>query len=140
MRTRPRVISRGILWVVPLVVSISCTEPVARPPAGTYDATTYLVGPSSTELIDLLDRGGRWTLDVAADGSVVSRTDMVTAQFEVHDSRTGTVTLEENQVWFWGFGNDKILTARRWTLDGNQIVSENQTVNGVNGTIRFTRR
>jgi hypothetical protein len=140
MNTWPGMISRGMLSTVLLIALMSCTEPIARPPAGTSQVATWLTSSSSTGTIYLIEKGGAWTLDIAPDGTVVSKTDMVTDYLEVHDSRTGTVTLEGNAVWFWGFGNDQILTARRWTLDGDEIVSENQTVNGVNATIRFARR
>jgi hypothetical protein len=125
-----------------LVVAVaSCTEPTPIGiPAGVYVATTYAAGPSAAERVDLLALGVSWTLTVDDDRNVVSHWHVESGNMVSDHSYTGIVHLKGNSATFDMYGADPILTQRVWTLDGDKLFAENQTVADVNATIRFTRQ
>jgi hypothetical protein len=125
------------------VLAVGCTEPLpVGIPAGTYEATTYLSGPSPAQRLDMLALGITWTLTVGDDRSVIDHWHVVGGDGTmVSDvTRTGIVHLEGNTATFAVPGDDHFLSGRTWTVDGNVLSSVDQTVDGMNAIIRFTRK
>ena len=121
----------------------SCaTEPRQESiPIGTYEATTYLAGPTVNDRIDLLAYGVDWQLVVGGDRSVASEWHVEREGLVSNTSHIGTFSRRDGEIRFVDFTtSDRILTERTWRLDGDQIVSLNQVVDGVIAEIRFTRR
>jgi hypothetical protein len=133
---------RSLVLLAALAFVGGCTEPLEITPPGTYDATTYSAGPSEVDRIDLLKRGITWTLTIREDRSVIDQWDVVGPNNLVsHTTVSVTAHREGNTITFINANpSDRILTERTWTLDGDQITAVNQTVDGVNAVIRFTRR
>jgi hypothetical protein len=121
----------------------SCSDSLAplEPMPGTYVLTSYAAGPTAQSRMDMIALGVRWRLDIAEDNTVISTTWITGDTIAPPVQRAGTVRRRAGDVVFSNFeGGLAILTLRHWTLNGTELVAEDQTVNDVNATIRFTRQ
>jgi hypothetical protein len=134
---------RTFAWATVALLLGSCSESLApiEPMPGTYVLTSYSAGSTAQSRMDMIALGVRWELDIGADNSVISTTWIAGDTVAVPTQRTGAVRRRGADVTFSQFdGELAILTLRRWTLNGPELVAEDQTVNNVNATIRFTRQ
>ena len=136
-------IRRALAGILTALLVGSCSDALApiEPMPGHYVLTSYSAGSTAQYRMDMIALGVRWELDIAADNSVTSTTWVAGDTIASPTQRAGTVRRRGADVTFSQFeGGLPILTLRNWTLDGNELVAENQTVNNVNATIRFTRQ
>jgi hypothetical protein len=130
---------------LPLLAALAlgggCTEPLEITPPGTYEATLYRAGPTPIDHVDMLALGITWTLAIREDRSVTDQWDVVQGTKVSHVTVQAVAHREGNSVVFINLdAADRILSERTWTIDGDQLTALNQTVDGVNANIRFTRR
>lgn len=105
---------------------------------GDFALYTYAAGPSPGERMDMIALGVRWTLKVSSDNAVVSTSWIDGDTIASPTISLGSVHRSGQTVTFYGLHS--MLSGRAWTLNDSLLVSENQTVAGINAIIRFKRQ